>query len=93
MRQDKAISHCNQGRPSQEEPEDTKGATKIEGQTTQWAKKNGQTAIDKRTNRKPKIEQHESKQNPGVHPGAPEELGVSTPPAAPTVQPQSRTRR
>jgi hypothetical protein len=29
---------------------------KIEGQTTQWAKKNGQTAIDKRINRKLKIE-------------------------------------
>ena len=29
---------------------------KIEGQTTQWAKNNGQTAIDKRINRKLKIE-------------------------------------
>jgi hypothetical protein len=29
---------------------------KIEGQITQWAKKNGQTAIDKRINRKLKIE-------------------------------------
>jgi hypothetical protein len=29
---------------------------KIEGQTSQWAKKNGQTAIDKRINRKLKIE-------------------------------------
>ena len=28
---------------------------KIEGQTSQWAKKNGQTAIDKRINRKLKI--------------------------------------
>jgi hypothetical protein len=35
---------------------DTKGVIKIEGQTTQWAKKNGQTAIDKRINRKLKIE-------------------------------------
>ena len=52
MRQDKAISHCNQGRLLQEEFEDTKGVIKIEGQTTQWAKKNGQTAIDKRINRK-----------------------------------------
>jgi hypothetical protein len=34
---------------------DTKGVIKIEGQTTQWAKKNGQTAIDKRINRKLKI--------------------------------------
>ena len=55
MRQDKAISHCNQGRLLQEEFEDTKGVIKIEGQTTQWAKKNGQTAIDKRINRKLKI--------------------------------------
>ena len=54
MRQDKAISHCNQGRLLQEEFEDTKGVIKIEGQTTQWAKKNGQTAIDKRINRKTK---------------------------------------
>jgi hypothetical protein len=38
-RQDKAISHCNQGRLLQEELEDTKGVIKIEGQTTQWAKK------------------------------------------------------
>ena len=29
---------------------------KIEGQITQWAKKNGQTAIDKRGTRKLKIE-------------------------------------
>jgi hypothetical protein len=36
--------------------EDTKGVIKIEGQTTQWAKKNGQTAIDTRINRKLKIE-------------------------------------
>jgi hypothetical protein len=35
MRQDKAISHCNQGRLLQEEFEDTKGVIKIEGQTTQ----------------------------------------------------------
>jgi hypothetical protein len=31
MRQDKAISHCNQGRLPQEEFEDTKGVIKIEG--------------------------------------------------------------
>ena len=61
MRQDKAILHCNQGRLLQEEFEDTKGVIKIEGQTTQWAKKNGQTEIDKRINRKLKIEYHESK--------------------------------
>jgi hypothetical protein len=30
MRQDKAISHCNQGRLLQEEFEDTKGVIKIE---------------------------------------------------------------
>jgi hypothetical protein len=40
----------------QEEFEDTKGVIKIEGQTSQWAKKNGQTAIDQRINRKLKIE-------------------------------------
>jgi hypothetical protein len=34
---------------------------KIEGQTTQWAKNNGQTAIDKRINRKLKIEWHKFK--------------------------------
>ena len=56
MRQDKAISHCNQGRLLQEELGDTKGVIKIERQTTQWAKKNGQTAIYKRINRKLKIE-------------------------------------
>jgi hypothetical protein len=54
MRQDKAISHCNQGRLLQEEFEDTKGVIKIEGQTTQWAKKNGQTAIDKKNKQKTK---------------------------------------
>jgi hypothetical protein len=54
MRHDKAISHCNQGRLLQEEFEDTKWVIKIEVQTTQWAKKNGQTAIDKRINRKTK---------------------------------------
>ena len=47
MRQDKAISHCNQGRLLQEEFEDTKGVIKIEGQTTQWAKKNGQQRLTK----------------------------------------------
>jgi hypothetical protein len=47
----------NQGQLLQEEFEDTKGVIKIEeGQTTQWAKKNGQTAIDTRINRKLKIE-------------------------------------
>jgi phosphoglycerate-specific signal transduction histidine kinase len=41
MRQDKGISHCNQSRLLQEEFEDTKGVIKIEGQITQWVRKNG----------------------------------------------------
>ena len=32
----------------------------IEGQTTQWAKENGQTTIYKILHRKPTIKQHES---------------------------------
>jgi hypothetical protein len=46
----------NQDRLLQEEFEDPKDVIKVEGQTTQWSKKNGQTAIDKRINRKLMIE-------------------------------------